>query len=269
MINEVIVAGKKFEVFDKEIIPVLKTDEGNLVVNVRELHEYLGVETPFHKWIRRKIEQYGFEPVTDFWTFLSESNGGRPSKEYIFKLDSAKELAMLENNEMGRKIRKYFIEVEKRARGLQKPMIYSYMIDDPIERAKMWIKEQEEKQRLQKQLEEAKPKIEFYEAFKASKSDVEVGDLARTLASAGIKIGRNRLFRWLRDNGYIRVTRVNNSRFNVPTQKAIELGILKQRQVTYSNGYVTNLIGFKTLVTPKGQIYFYKKLKQEQELCFQ
>ena len=84
-------------------------------VNARELHEKLEIETKFNTWMPRRIEEYEFEEVRDFVTNLSKSHG-RPSKEYIISLDMAKELAMVENNEQGRRIRRYFIEVEKNAR---------------------------------------------------------------------------------------------------------------------------------------------------------
>ena len=84
-------------------------------VNARELWEKLEITTRFNDWISRRIDEYGFEEGKDFYSKLSKSHG-RPSQEYIISLDMAKELAMVENNEQGRKIRKYFIEVEKQYR---------------------------------------------------------------------------------------------------------------------------------------------------------
>lgn len=109
----------ELELYDNEIIPIYQvTDTGEKVVDGRELHEYLGVVTPFRKWVKRRIKDYGFEEGLDFSPFLSESNGGRPSKEYVFTLDAGKELGMVEKNNEGKRIRRYFIEIEKRARGL-------------------------------------------------------------------------------------------------------------------------------------------------------
>lgn len=120
-------------------------------------------------------------------------------------------------------------------------------------------------QEKDRQLEEAKPKVEFANAFQASESDVEVGALAKTLASAGINIGRNRLFKWLRDNDFVMTTWIDNKKYNVPTQKAINMGLLKLSQNVFDTGLMSRVISAKTLVTPKGQMYFYKKLKEEQE----
>lgn len=89
-------------------------------VNARELWEKLEVKTQFKDWMPRRIEEYGFEENRDFTVLKNEHgrnvSGKFSSKEYIISLDMAKELAMVENNEQGRKIRQYFIEVEKNAR---------------------------------------------------------------------------------------------------------------------------------------------------------
>lgn len=84
-------------------------------VNARDLWKQLGSRQEFANWIKGRISEYGFEEGRDFLTNLSKSFG-RPSKEYIISLDMAKELAMVENNEQGRKIRRYFIKVEKQLR---------------------------------------------------------------------------------------------------------------------------------------------------------
>ena len=63
-------------------------------VDARELHEFLEVSTAFKDWISRRIKDYDFMENLDFCSFLSESSGGRPSKEYYITLDVAKELAM-------------------------------------------------------------------------------------------------------------------------------------------------------------------------------
>ena len=63
---------------------------------------FLGVQTAFRDWISRRIEEYGFVDDKDFCSFLSESQGGRPAKEYAITIDMAKELAMVERTEKGR-----------------------------------------------------------------------------------------------------------------------------------------------------------------------
>ena len=98
-----------------------QTINGNDVetVSARELHEFLGNGDMFANWIKHRVEKYGFVENQDFVSFLvatKKPNGGRPSQEYFITLDMAKQLAMVENNEKGMQVRKYFIECEKKLR---------------------------------------------------------------------------------------------------------------------------------------------------------
>jgi len=98
-----------------ELVPVYESDKGERVVDGRELHQFLEVGRDFTNWIKDRIDKYGFIEGDDFSPILAKtSEGGRPRTEYILKLDMAKELAMVENNEKGSMARKYFIEVERR-----------------------------------------------------------------------------------------------------------------------------------------------------------
>ena len=107
---------KKLQIFENKLITVYETDQGEKVVDGKELHDFLDVKTHYTTWLKRQIKKYGFEENIDFFSYLKESLGGRPSKEYILTLDMGKELGMVEENDQGRQVRKYFIEVEKRAR---------------------------------------------------------------------------------------------------------------------------------------------------------
>lgn len=104
------------KVIANEMLPVYENDEGLKLVDARKLHEQLLVGRDFTNWIKDRINKYGFVEGEDFTTFLAKSTGGRPSTEYYLVLDTGKEIAMVENNEQGRAIRKYFIEVEKKHR---------------------------------------------------------------------------------------------------------------------------------------------------------
>src|SRR5699024_157179 len=82
----------------------------NLLISAKLLHEKLKVKTVFANWIQRRIKKYGFEINNDFFPNLEKSKGGRKGKDYFLTIDTAKELAILEENETGRKIRRYFIQ---------------------------------------------------------------------------------------------------------------------------------------------------------------
>jgi anti-repressor protein len=99
-----------------ELLPVYETDSGEKVVNGRDLHEFLAVSSKFADWIKNRITRYGFEEDSDYAAVSKVLETGGRTLEYILKLDMAKELCMVENNEQGSRARKYFIEVDKRFR---------------------------------------------------------------------------------------------------------------------------------------------------------
>ncbi|EEY9236255.1 antA/AntB antirepressor family protein [Escherichia coli] len=108
-----------------QLIPVFNgtiSNETTLLVNARDLHTFLDVGKRFASWIVERIAEYGFVENQDFMIIsqVREKIGrGRPAKDYHLTLDTAKELAMVERNEKGRQIRRYFIECEKKLRNIQ------------------------------------------------------------------------------------------------------------------------------------------------------
>lgn len=103
-------------IVENGLIPIYGNEQQGQLVNARELHEFLEVGDKFAQWIERRIAKYEFEEGIDFFTISGKSSGGRPTLDYILIMDVAKEIAMVENNDRGREVRKYFIEVEKKAK---------------------------------------------------------------------------------------------------------------------------------------------------------
>lgn len=87
---------------------------GKQAVSGRELHQFLQLGRDYPTWFKQMVE-YGFTEGQDFTPILGKSTGGRPSVDHALTLDMAKELGMIQRTELGRQIRQYFIEVEKRA----------------------------------------------------------------------------------------------------------------------------------------------------------
>ncbi len=249
-----------------ELIPVYETDRGERVVDGRELHTFLEVNTRFNDWITRQISNYGFVEGEDFYSLLSKtSEGGRPRTDYVLRLGTAKELAMVENNDQGRRARKYFIAIEERVQNLMD--VPSYAIEDPVQRAQRWIAEQRQKQEAEQQVkmleeraEADRPKVVFAEAVASSRTSILVGDMARILKQNGIDIGQNRFFDWLRENGYL-IARMGASR-NMPTQYSMDLGIFEIKETVISTGGGETDVRKTPKITGKGQIYFMKKFKE-------
>ncbi|MGS0763396.1 phage antirepressor [Syntrophomonas curvata] len=115
-------------------------------------------------------------------------------------------------------------------------------------------KERQEKERLQVQTAQDKPKVVFADAVSASDGTILIGELAKILKGNGIEIGQNRLFERLRQDGFL--IKRKGTDYNAPTQKAMELGLFKVKEtaITHSDGHVT--ISKTTKVTGKGQQYF-------------
>jgi phage anti-repressor protein len=97
------------------LVPVFTGDNGTTLCNARDLHATLENGDHFATWIKERIEKYGFTEGDDFFG-NSRKTRGRPATDYHLTLDMAKELAMVENNERGRQVRRYFIKLEKEAR---------------------------------------------------------------------------------------------------------------------------------------------------------
>lgn len=106
----------------QQLIPVFNGEldgRAQQLCDAQDLHSFLGVQTRFNDWVARRIEQYGFVEGEDYYSVLSNRVDGLPGKQrtdYHLTLDTAKELAMVENNEQGRQVRRYFIAMEREAR---------------------------------------------------------------------------------------------------------------------------------------------------------
>ena len=236
------------KVFQDGLIKVYENDRQEQLVDARELHEKLESKRDFSNWIADRIEKYGFIENVDFTTILLKSTGGRPRIEYALTLDTAKEIAMVENNEQGRKIRRYFIEVEKKAR-------------DMFEIPKTLPEALRKAAELAEQLEQQKPKVLFAESVETSKNSVLINELAKILKQNGVEIGQNRLFERLRNDGYLIKQKGEN--WNLPTQKSMELGLFEVKKTVINKPDGTPITRPTTKVTGKGQIYFVNKFLKE------
>lgn len=230
-----------------EIIKVTLNDEHDPVVSGRQLHEALEVKTPYSMWFDRMVE-YGFTENQDFLlnNFVKQTGrGGHNKLDHIIKLDMAKEIAMIQRTDRGKEVRQYFIRVEKEFNSPEKIMARALLLAD------------KKIQKLETQIEADKPKVLFADAVSASHSSILVGELAKLISQNGCKIGANRLFAWLRENGYL--IKRKGSDWNMPTQRSMEMGLfeIKETNIQHPDGHVT--VTKTSKVTGKGQQYFINK----------
>ncbi|TAH62233.1 MAG: hypothetical protein EWM50_05520 [Gottschalkiaceae bacterium] len=119
--------------------------------------------------------------------------------------------------------------------------------------------EREEKKLLQAKIEQDKPKVLFAEALEIAQNSILVGELAKLLARNGIEdMGQNRLFKWLRANGYLHKS---GEQYNLPTQYSIDLEIIETKTTTINNPDGSVRVTKTPKITCKGQIYFINKFK--------
>lgn len=114
------------------------------------------------------------------------------------------------------------------------------------------------------QIEKMKPKALFADSVANSKSTVLIGELAKILRGNGVDIGATRLFRWMREHGYL-INR-KGSDWNMPTQRAMNLGLFKIKETTINHSNGTTSISKTPKVTGKGQQYFINKFLKGREL---
>ena len=139
------------------------------------------------------------------------------------------------------------------------------MVNNPdlvIRMATQLKQEREEKARLEAEnkriIEETAPAVTFTQAVSGSASSCLIGELAKLIDQNGYPMGEKRLFKWLRENGYLGT---KGERYNIPNQRYIEQGLFELKKGTRSgnNGVMYTTITPK--VTGKGQIYFVNKFK--------
>lgn len=112
----------------------------------------------------------------------------------------------------------------------------------------------EEQQRLAEKVKLDAPKVLFADAVEASHTSILVGELAKLIRQNGVNIGQNRLFKWMREKGFI----MRNQ--NIPTQRSMDMGLMEIKERTINNPDGTVRITKTTMVTGKGQTYFVNRL---------
>lgn len=102
-------------VIENELVPVYETSTGEKVVNGRELHSVLQSRQDFSTWVKARLKECDAIENEDYDRFHKKMEANNATMiEYIIKLDIAKEMAMLERNEKGKQVRRYFIQIEKK-----------------------------------------------------------------------------------------------------------------------------------------------------------
>ena len=190
-----------------------------------------------------------------------QNNGGvqiRELQDYIVSVDTAKHICLMSRTEKGKQCRQYLIDLEKAwntpeqifARALK-------MADKIIDKLKT------DNAVLLEDVNRMRPKEIFADAVSVSDTAILIGELAKMLKQNGVSTGQNRLFEWMRDKGYLIKRR--GADYNMPTQRAMELGLFEIKERTINNPDGSVRITKTVLVTGKGQQYFINKFLNKEE----
>ena len=214
-------------------------------VNARELHKKLGLKSDFSNWIKRVLEL--FIENEDYIRFDKKVEGNNATMiEYILTLDTAKHISMLQKNEVGMKIRKFFIDSEKKITIPQLPQNY-------IEALEALTASEKEKLVLTQTIVKKDEVILAVADLNIRAGMVTIGDFSKNLAIEGL--GRNNLFSWLKGRGFIMIN-------TEPYQQYVERGYFVRKPNGKHNGEVR----YTTLLTPKGTVWLTRMLKAEYDL---
>ena len=268
--------------------------DGKQAVNARELHQKLGSKQRFADWIKNRIEKYGFVENQDYEVFhkimknsndvgnqdfevfhkiMENSNGGRSRIEYALSLDMAKELCMIENNEKGRMIRKYFIEVEKKVRTQSVPSLPDFT--NPAIAARAWadqfeknqvltLENKQQKEELAKasqeivglsaQITTMKPKTTYFDVMMKNKSTSVITSMAQDYGMS--------------PQAFNKLLHAHGIQHKVSDQwvlyrQYLDKGYVNSEPVTITHNDGKQTIKYNTKWTQKGRFFLYEFLKEK------
>ncbi|MFQ8287312.1 phage antirepressor KilAC domain-containing protein [Streptococcus pyogenes] len=233
------------------LINVTLNENQEPVVSARDLHKKLKVKTRFSEWVKQnfKILEEGYDFTSVVGTTVVNNGAVREIQDYVLSLDAAKNLAMVSKTDKGKEVRKYFIQVEKDFNSPEKIMARALLMAD------------KKVHKLEAQIEADRPKVLFADAVEASETSILIGDFAKILRQNGYNIGQNRLFAWLRENGFL--IRKNGESYNMPTQRSMDMKLFEVKERTHQEPNGSIRISKTTKMTGKGQQYFINKFLNE------
>jgi anti-repressor protein len=230
-----------------QLIIIQKSQGGKDVVSARELYDALGFnQSHWNRWAKKNIENNGFAVKNQDWAFSLMANADNqalnpnPTKDYLITIDFAKRLSMMARTPKGEEIRNYFIKCEEALKmQVAKPSAIELSRKDL---ALMILQAEEEKERMQHQIESMQPKAELYDLAMKSGDTLSMDEVAKILNLQ--KLGRNKIFELLRDKKVL-------DKNNKPYQEFVTRGWFKMIETPYERNGKT-CIGTKTVVFQKG-----------------
>lgn len=229
----------ELQIIENDLVPVYETDKGEKVVNGRELHQVLQSGQDFSTWVKKRLAECDAEENKDYdllHNSVEQVSGTKHRIDYIIKLDTAKEMAMLERNEKGKQVRKYFIAVEEKYKHgivdleqLDPQTKLMNLLVQSISRNEIEQKRQAEEQRKQaeqiKRIEQTQEtiaetfqKVDDTEDFQKWANNC----IAKIAESPNFKngVGRNTKYAYARSESYERLMKKRNCRLDDRVRRA-------------------------------------------------
>ncbi|WP_131044544.1 phage antirepressor KilAC domain-containing protein [Clostridioides difficile] len=253
----IIKQNNKYLVESREVAELIEKDHNQLL---RSIRGYISV-----------LEQSAKLHTDDF--FIESTYKNENNQKYPCYLLTKKGCDMVANKMTGEKgiiftaiyVTK-FEEMEQELKEQQPKLPTTYK-----EALQQLLIEVEEKEQLQLENQEKdkviqlqQPKVLFADAVSTSNNSILVGELAKLIKQNGVDIGQNRLFAWMRENGYL--IKRKGEDYNIPTQKSMNLRIMEVKKRVINNPDGSTKVTRTVKITGKGQVYFVNKFKSSKQL---
>lgn len=249
----------ELNIIENELIPVYETSTGEKVVYGSDLHNALGSPSVYREWVSRRFKDCDAVQNEDYEAVEISTPSGQTKKDHIIKLDIAKEMAMLERNEKGKQVRRYFIEVEKKYKK-NLPSNYVEALENLLESEKEKMKLIESNQVLTKEISmkeqiigEMKPKADYTDIILKSKSTVTITQIAKDYGMSGTEMNK------ILHNLHIQYKQSGQWLLYEKYQKH---GYTHSETVKFTRKNGIEDVTMNTKWTQKGRLFLYDKLKE-------
>lgn len=231
-------------------------ENGDVYMTRNQIGEALGYADPVRAM--SKLHDRNKERLDEFSVVVRlGSTDGKTYDTYVYNEKGIYEIMRKSNQPKADEFYDFVYDIiEGLRKGELQVVQHSYQIDDPIERAKQWIREEEQRQRLQLENEEMRPLATYAESISEAGDDILIGELAKLLKQNGYDTGQNRLFEQLRREGYLQSRQ--GDMYNMPSQRSMDMGLFRIVKRVVSRGS-EEFVYSTPKVTAKGQIYFVNR----------
>lgn len=230
---------------------ILSTQNGEPVASSRQIAQNFGKE---HKDTLESIRQILAAENSATKSMFYETTFENRGKQYPMYLMNRDGFTLLAMGFTGKAALEWKLKYIAAFNEMEKKLAEQPKLTRSQLLATALIAAHEELEEKDKQIETMKPKALFADAVSASKKSILVGEMAKLLSQNGIDIGQNRLFDWLRRNGYL-IKDPKRSDYNLPTQRSMEMGLFEIKETTIQHSDHIS-INRTPKISGRGQVYF-------------